>query len=1531
MSRPPTDPYIRVRIVEIPPAVQFGITTTALAVASPLHRRRRRPTCRRTLRHGHSLQFALAGLSLRSVPSRPSSSPLPARPAPLVALRPATARGRPDHLMTSATSGDSTVPVSAAPTANTPSATTATTTSSLPQAVSSQPAVKSYAHATKTATPPTSAGASAPAQNAAKSNDAQLNGSMAQGGSQPPNHGASNGTDHTRKTSVVINASGASGSFLNGGPVGQNGTRPSINFGMMSAQGGEQPSAPQHSHAASLQQPRPDPRVTTPTHSPSPIPQPAASGGRPPSSLPNQNNGGLAFGSLPADTETMRGHGHIPPTNVAAHERRPSSHSMQSDLSSQGMRPGFPPQGRGSGRGQQFTPGQQYMGSPGAQYRNLPGQPPRNSFPQQFNPQQPPGSPYGRPAARASPVPMNAQPQMQGQQMHYPQHGYPMHPQQQQQMYGMPPYDASSGHYSPYYYPPQYYGQPPQSPRPGYPSPYQGNAAGMQPPLHPSAAPGMARTPSQASERPASSLSHPQTPAQTAPVPAGTPGPGPATPAQASSFIRPVKKSNAIKITDANGNAVDFTKPSTPAQSSSQGPVIVSTPNAPTPPPRAASNNHNRAESKSTQSSESTKNAFAEQVKRKIDEDKRLAAEAEVAKSKDAADKAAESKQAEDAAANQVKEAAAEAEKAAAKAADDKKAAEDAEAAKKALENEEAEKTRKQREEDERLEREIAEMEAKYAAEEKEEEERERAYQEKKAKEKAEREAKEKANLDEKLKQQEREAEAREEAREREREAADKKTVDEEAKSMFAQLKKTNLGPQGSSAATPSGTETPTSEKETEEPADATPAAAAPRAGSSKPKPAHLKLETNKPVERAEPTPGMQALKSSRFLELQEEAKYPDGFKSPNPALNPNGARKGHAYDKKFLLQFQTIFKEKPSVDWDQKVKDTLGPSDDSARTPARTPSNMGSRQGSRGGQPFGGPMGGAMGSFAGPMGTGNARGTTSEQRFQAAQMGAMGGRPGMPPGRVPSQLGVGMGQAGGISRTNSSLQMGNMNSRQQSSRGGGRGGSRNDRQHSKRQEQADASKMPLTAHMEIKPIEVTQGGWKPMSLQGVAGPSSGPDPSGLMAPDMVQRKVKAALNKMTPEKFEKISDQILEIAAQSKHEVDGRTLRQVIQLTFEKACDEAHWAGMYAKFCHKMLTTMSTDIRDETIKDKNGNPVVGGALFRKYLLNRCQEEFERGWQANLPDKPEGESQEAVLLSDEYYVAAAAKRRGLGLIQFIGQLYKLRMLTLRIMHECVMRLLNFEGDPDEAAIENLTTLLRSVGSTMDEEEQGQQLMKTYFDRIDQAIMQNKNLPSRPRFMILDLIDLRKAGWKGKDAAKGPKTIQEIHDEAALAQAKAEAEKAKGPRGGAPGGRMPAGRGDARNFSGGMPPPQDYNRTNVAMDDLRKLQARGSNPRSGSSLGPGGSLGPAGLGPRTGSRRGAGGLGPGSTGTSRTNTPPVGDKKEEPATAQNAFSALASLDASGDQPEEAQSEAASPPAARNRSKSPTAADKDETTV
>ncbi|MBE7180375.1 MAG: hypothetical protein INR71_04040, partial [Terriglobus roseus] len=750
----------------------------------------------------------------------------------------------------------------------------------------------------------------------------------------------------------------------------------------------------------------------------------------------------------------------------------------------------------------------------------------------------------------------------------------------------MPPanFNPYGGHYDPYYYQ-QYPNQgPPQSPRP-YPSPFNASANPMQPPFHP---PDMSRSASQSSQRPPSSLGQAQTPQQQQATPQAP------VPSQSANFVRPVKKS-AIKITDAQGNEVNFAKSTPSPAPSSQGPVIVRTE---TPPQRVPSATHNRAESKpvNSKTAEETKVAFQEQVKRQLEEEKRRReAEDNAAKQADQTESEESQKPVEPV----VKEAVAEAEKSAAAAAGDKPAEEAAKAAESAVAKDESgeSKTEKEETEEERIEREIAEMEAA----EREEEEREKAYQEKRQREKAEaakRQAELDAKADEELKRQEREAEEREEARERERNAGTEKaeTSDDAAKSMFAALKKPALGP-GASAPT-SGADTPTSEDAGADGSMPPPQSSASQsrgAAGAKAKPAHLKLETAKRVEPAEPTPGMQALKSARFLEIKEEAKYPEGIKSPNPALNSTGARKGRAYDRNFLLQFQNVFKEKPSVDWDQKVRETLGGGDDSARGGTRTPGgNMGPRTNSRGGQPAPGTF--PMGSFNQPI----TRGMTSEQRFAISNANI---RPGAGIGRVPS--GLGLSGPGGISRNNSLTMPMGPGSRQASSRGK-QGGSK----RGPRKDEADlAAKMPLTAHMEIAPLQKSTSGWKPMSIAATPGAPSSIEPDGLMAPDLVQRKVKSALNKMTPEKFDKISDQILEIAGQSKHESDGRTLRQVIQLTFEKACDEAHWAGMYAKFCHKMLTSMSPEIRDETIKDKAGNPVVGGALFRKYLLNRCQEE----------------------------------------------------------------------------------------------------------------------------------------------------------------------------------------------------------------------------------------------------------------------------------------------------------------------------------
>ncbi|TID01338.1 Eukaryotic translation initiation factor 4 gamma [Colletotrichum higginsianum] len=1340
-------------------------------------------------------------------------------------------------------------------------------------------------------------------------------------------HGSSNNNmngnapDHARKSSVTLSANGPNSFAPNGGPVG--GSKPGIQFGYNSP-------AVAHSTPQATAAPIPIPgsnnqRVPSPAHSPSPIPQPSASGGRPPSGMAPSN--AMTFGSLGSDGDRHMRQASTPQTQTAqpaqpgSHIRRESGVSQHSDATGPNQGPnrqGFQPQG---GRGRGFNPHQPPYNAnmgfpPNQQYRNGQG---RGGMPPAFHPGRPmqpypnspqparspalaqsqPGTP-NMPPAQMHPMPMATPPQY-----HYP----PPNMAQQQQQYGYPPQPTQYDQFGR----PMYYNQMGYMPSPpGGPPTFQPGF--VPPPYHQPAPTAMSRTSSH-SERPSSSTGQPSQPV----VVSGTPQSQNAqvkTPVVASSsgnFVRP-KKSAAIVIKNAAGEAVDFKSiktPSSPAPSIQQSktpPIVTSTP---TPPPKSATPSHVRADSQATPK---TRQEIQDELRAKIQQAKggedKAKEEAE-AKAKAAEDekKAAEAKaqaEAEEKAKEEARKAEEEAEikrkaeeeeKAAkAKAAEEEKAAAEAKAkaeAEKPVEKAAEKPVEPAADEEDEVERMIREMEEEDAR-------REKEAAEYNAKKKAEKEAQKKADeankatnaaeADRKLREAEREMERLEEEKERKRaEAAGASVAELLAKTKAGDSEPAQVGDVADKLSSLS----------IGDPKASTPTeASAPKATptekrGSKPSPLNLAPLNTKPVEAPQPSAALQSLKSARFLTVMNQDLYPSGISSPNPALNAAVAKKGKTfkYDAQFLLQFQKVFTEQPSTEFHQQVKSLIGDNDGSrsASTPRAGSGRGGSQRGAAATT-----ANSTMGGFRAP--SNNVRGTTSAERFAMANaaMGSGGG----PVGNMGTFRSFPGPQ---MVRTPSSSNMGPNSPRTRSARGGG-GSRRND--YNAKDAQA-AKTMPLTAGMELKPITVSATGWKPTSIgkPSASGPTPGADH---MDPEMVQRKVKAALNKMTPEKFDKIADQILTIAGQSKDESDGRTLRQVIQLTFEKATDEAHWASMYAKFCKRMLDTMSPEIRDENIKDKNGVVVSGGALFRKYLLNRCQEEFERGWKVNLPTKPEEvdegkpQSSEAAMLSDEYYIAAAAKRRGLGLVQFIGELYKLGMLTERIMHECVRKLVDYEGIPDEAEIESLSKLLRTIGSNLDASDKGKALMNVYFDRI-QHMMDMPELASRLKFMLLDVIDLRKGGWASKEANKGPKTLDEIRAEAEAAALQKAQENQRGGSQRGPGGRPNMGRGDSRNFSSGYMQAQS---NQVGMDDLRRLKGStnraasgnislgptsmfSSRSNSGRRLGPGGSLG------RPGEDSGA---------SSRTGTPPTTQHT-------NAFSALANLDS--ENPASPPSTAASP--------------------
>ncbi|KAG5437343.1 hypothetical protein PCANB_000773 [Pneumocystis canis] len=608
------------------------------------------------------------------------------------------------------------------------------------------------------------------------------------------------------------------------------------------------------------------------------------------------------------------------------------------------------------------------------------------------------------------------------------------------------------------------------------------------------------------------------------------------------------------------------------------------------------------------------------------------------------------------------------------------------------------------------------------------------------------------------------------------------------------------------------------------------------------------------------------SLKNATFITDLTTIIYPDKFKPPDKSLNINSLPGRFKYDEEFLLQFQKVYKDKPDYNWEDRIRDTIGDGTDDKKTTKSTLGGLSSRSISRsiGVSITSIPIGSfglnkapsnksssnqhcqhnnaqtqqnsdnlTSNSLDEPAGLGNKFVSNSKSMLSSGVASNDSGSP------VVSRFSL----AGSNNSVSSGFSMSGSVSpvtpKMSSRKGGSRRGAGLSQSESKndKHDQKSGSNAPVE---HVVPLALSANRWQPkLKSQTI-------QPGEHMDPEMVQRKVKAALNKLTVDNFDRITDQILEIASQSKNETDGRTLRQIIQLTFEKATDEANFSSMYARFCRKMMETTSPEIRDEKLQlDKNGRPITGGILFRKYLLNRCQENFERGWKANLPSKPNGDpsnAQEAEMLSDEYYVLVTAKRRGLGLIKFIGELFKLNMLTERIMHECIKKLLANVVDPDEEEIEGLCKLLATIGRDLESTEKGHLHMNVYIERMDK-IVKTSNLSNRIKFMVMDILDLRKTGWKSKNADKGPKTIAEIHEDIAKEKAEAEATRLVNQNRGS---RLEFGRMDKSMRSNtslfGIPDwqnPKNSSSVDSKVGDLSRLgQIRSSNQRP---YGPGGQL------------------------------------------------------------------------------------------
>lgn len=182
--------------------------------------------------------------------------------------------------------------------------------------------------------------------------------------------------------------------------------------------------------------------------------------------------------------------------------------------------------------------------------------------------------------------------------------------------------------------------------------------------------------------------------------------------------------------------------------------------------------------------------------------------------------------------------------------------------------------------------------------------------------------------------------------------------------------------------------------------------------------------------------------------------------------------------------------------------------------------------------------------------------------------------------------------------------------------------------------------------------------------------------------------QVRGILNKLTPENFEKLSDELLKLDFNSSKILNGTIL-----LIFEKAIDEPKYSSMYAQLCKRL------SIEAPNFETNNDSCCT----FLRLLVNNCRDKFEN----RAVHFENIINSSSVLTDDDEEKRNIAKAKMLGNVKFIGEIFKLGMLGETHLHKMLRSLLQ-KGSRQNPTLEErcddlecLAQILKTCGKQLD--------------------------------------------------------------------------------------------------------------------------------------------------------------------------------------------------------------------------------------